>query len=141
MKKEQVKLILLMIIIAIVLPLFNQFLKTNNNMPFKSLKAEDVKSIGLYLQPPDKKIIIDDTEKIQYIVYEINKLITEKEESPKIDYSVQLVSYTINKNDEKNSEIKIYSPYVIIDGEVFKADYEICDILNLIGNDLIQNYR
>ena len=141
MKREQVKLIFLMIIIAVMLPLLNRVLKESNNMPFISLKAEDVESIDLYLQPPDKKIIVNNKEKIQDIVRELNKLIIKKEESPRIDYNVQLVSYTINKNNKKNYEIKIYSPYIVIDGEIFKADYEICDVLNLLGNDLIENSK
>lgn len=141
MKKEQVKLIFVMIIIAVMLPLLNRVLKESNNMPFMSLKAEDVKNIDLYLQPPDKKIIVDNAEKIQDIVSELNKLIIKKEEAPRIDYNVQLVSYTINKNNEKNYEIKIYSPYIVIDGEIFKADYEICDVLNLLGNDLIESSK
>lgn len=138
MKKQQVYSILLVLIIVFMLPLFNQLLR-NSNMPFKNLKSDDIKSIDLYLQPPNKGVAIDDEKNIQDIVDALNKLVVKAEESSKVDG--QVVIYTLNKNNGDIVEVKIYSPYVIIDEKIYKADYEICDVLNLLGNDLLENNK
>lgn len=138
MKKQQIYSILLVLIIVLMLPLFNQLLN-NSNMPFRSLKAEDIKSIDLYLQPPNKGVAIDDEKNIQDIVDVLNKLVVKAEESSKVDG--QVVTYTLNKNNGDSVEVKIYSPYVIIDEKIYKADYEVCDVLNLLGNDLLENNK
>ncbi|HBB29636.1 MAG TPA: hypothetical protein DC000_10415 [Clostridiales bacterium] len=138
MKKQQIYSILLVLIIVLMLPLFNQLL-SNSNTPFRSLKAEDIKSIDLYLQPPNKGVAIDDEKNIQDNEDALNKLVVKAEESSKVDG--QVVTYTLNKNNGDSVEVKIYSPYVIIDEKIYKADYEICDVLNLLGNDLLENNK
>lgn len=140
MKKQQIYSILLVLIIILILPLFNQLLGSSNT-PFKNLKVEDVKSIDLYLQPPNEGITITNEETIKNIIYELNKVTLETEESPNIDYSSQLVTYTINKNSDESVEIKIYSPYILIDEKIYKANYQICDILNILGNDLLEKSK
>lgn len=140
MKKQQIYSILLVLIIVLMLPLFNELL-SNSNTPFKDLQVEDIESIDLHLQPPNKNTVIIDKKNIQAIIDELKKLVVKNEESPKVDTSGQLVSYTLNKNNKDKVEIKISSPYVIIDGKIYKANYEICDVLNLLGNELLENYK
>ncbi len=138
MKKEQIYTVIMVLMVILMLPLLNQ-LMGNSNMPFKSLKVEDIKDIGLNVQPPNKSNTITDIKHIQEIVEALNILAVTEEESAKVDYSAQLVAYTLNKNDGSSVEIKIYSPYLIIDEKIYKSSYEKCDTLNLLGNDLINN--
>jgi len=138
MKKQQIYSILLVLIIVLMLPLFNQLL-SSSNMPFRSLKAEDIKSIDLYLQPPNKGIVIEDEKNIQDIIDALNKLAVEAEKSSNVDG--QVVAYTLHKNNGNSVEVKICSPYVLINEKIYKADYEICDVLNLLGNDLLENNK
>ena len=140
MKKQQIYSILLVLIIVLMLPIFNKLLK-NTNMPFKNLKLEDVKSIDLYLQPPNKEIVINNEKNIKDIVDALTKLVIKTEESPKVDYSGQLVTYSLNKNNGDSVKVKVYSPYVIIDEKIYKANYEICDVLNLLGNDILEKNK
>lgn len=140
MKKQQIYSVLLVLIIVLMFPLFNQHL-SNSNTPFKNLQAKDIVSIDLLLQPPNKSTVIIDEKNIQVIVETLNKLVLKNEESPKVDTSGQLVSYTLNKNNKDKVEIIISSPYAIIDGKIYKVNYEICDVLNLLGNELLENYK
>lgn len=136
MKKQQIYSILLVLIIVLVYPMLNQLLNSPN-IPFKNLKVENIKSIDLYLQPPDKGIAIDDKNSIKDVVETLNKLVIKTDDSPNIDYNGQLVIYTLNKNNGDTVELKVCSPYVIIDEKIYKANYEICDVLNILGNDLL----
>ena len=138
MKKQQIYSILLVLLIVLVYPMLNQLLNSPN-IPFKNLKVENIKSIDLYLQPPDKGILIEDKININNILETLNKLVIKTDDSPNIDYSGQLVIYKINKNNGDTVELKVCSPYVIIDEKIYKANYEICDVLNLLGNELIEN--
>lgn len=136
MKKQQIYSILLVLLMILILPLISQMMK-GSNIPFKNLKVEDIKEIELYLNPPDKQTIINDKEKVQSIVETLNTVVINKEESPNVDYDSQLVSFTLNKANDEIVTIKVYSPYIIIDEKIYKSDYETCDVLNLLGNDLL----
>ena len=136
MKKQQIYSILLVLMLVLLLPLISQIM-SGPNMPFKNLKVDDVKEVELFLNPPNRKTVINDKDKIQGIVEVLNTVIIKEQKSSNVDYDSQLVSFMIIRASGESEIIKVYSPYIIIDEKIYKSDYETCDILNLLGNDFL----
>ena len=102
--------------------------------PFKDIEGADIVSARVELMPPDVELEISDTEKLAELLRSV--VIYRRDDSYK-DYAGQAAVFTLSMGDGTAVEITDYTPFAIIDGVGYKAEYEPCQTLNSFANALL----
>ena len=106
--------------------------KTNEAKPFENLTAEEIESVDLTLNPPQKTLNIDDRKKIEELVEILNTVVTYGEDTT--EYAGQAVIFTLYKTDGSITSVNSYSPQIIIDDIKYTTDNKALDKLSVLGN-------
>ena len=102
--------------------------------PFENLRAEDIASVRISLQSPDAVVLIEDEARIAEIAGVIITVITYEKSDEWQDYVGQSAAFTLTMKSGEETEIVAYNPFVIINGQGYKAEYEPCENLSSVAN-------
>ena len=107
--------------------------------PFRDMQASDVASAAVRLLPPGITIPIEDTDALVRL---LRKAAVAALSAPISDtLSGQNVIFELDLADGSHKEIQVFSPYMVIDGVSYKAEYRPCEALNSYANRLMEKYR
>ncbi|MCB2356114.1 hypothetical protein [Clostridium estertheticum] len=137
MKRKILKstILLLLIIVTIWLLYFKVIL---GKKPFKNLNSSDISSISVLANPPNRTVLIHENKQIKEVVGSLNNIVTyQMDDSSK--YTVgQFVQFTLTMKDGSTLKIGNYGNlFIKINGKIYKTKYAPCEILNKLGNKLI----
>lgn len=104
--------------------------------PFKDLRAEEITSIELTARPPDITTQIVEQDTIQEIVSALNQVVIYQKSDEWRDYNGQYVQFTLTI-ESGEVEVAAYNPFVIIDGQGYRTQYEPCEELNWLANEYL----
>ena len=96
--------------------------------PYRELNASDIVSAAVYLGPPDRTVRIADLEELASYLNDI--VIYHKDNG-------QTVRFTLTMADGSQVELTAFSPFVIINGTGYRAEYEPCERLSRYANQLL----
>ena len=102
--------------------------------PFKSLKASDIVSATVLLEPPDETIVITDMSEL---VSNLNEVVIYNRNQSYHNYVGQAVTFTLTMSDGTQMKVMVYNPFIVIDGIGYKTKYEPCEKLNRYANRLL----
>lgn len=103
--------------------------------PFKQLKNSDIERAFVYILPEDVYAELDNN-KISELIILLNESKTYLKDDSYGEYYGQSITYTIIKKDKTKIEIKPFNPFLIIDGNGFITDYNNCEELQQLGNNI-----
>lgn len=103
-------------------------------MPYQDLKASEVVSAAVRLSPPDETVPIADPEELVALLKEV---VIYREDDSYTEYSGQAVTFTLTMADGSQVELTAFSPFVIINGTGYRAEYEPCERLSRYANQLL----
>ena len=101
--------------------------------PYKDLKAEEISSAVIFLQPPDKTVQVKDMDRLAALLRDL--VIYEKDNSY-TQYAGQSVTIRLTMSDGTRTSITECNPFLIIDGTGYRTKYEPCEALNHWANGL-----
>lgn len=107
--------------------------KENGSTPFLKLSAEDISKVTVGLYPPNTVTVLSDKQ-IEELVQILNRSVIYDRDDTYTQYCGQGVVYTIEKKDGEIVEVNAFNPFIIIDGEGYRTEYESCDELSAFGN-------
>ena len=107
--------------------------KENESTPFLKLSAEDISKVTVGLYPPNTVTVLSDKQ-IEELVQILNRSVIYDRDDTYTQYCGQGVVYTIEKKDGEIVEVNAFNPFIIIDGEGYRTEYESCDELSAFGN-------
>ena len=102
--------------------------------PYRELNASDIVSAAVYLGPPDRTVRIADLEELASY---LNDIVIYNEDNGYTDYCGQTVRFTLTMADGFQVELTAFSPFVIINGTGYRAEYEPCERLSRYANQLL----
>ena len=102
---------------------------------FKQLKNSDIERAFVYILPEDVYAELDNNE-ISELISLLNESKTYLKDDSYGEYYGQSITYTIIKKDKTKIEIKPFNPFLIIDGNGFITDYNNCEELQQLGNNI-----
>ncbi|MDR2514884.1 MAG: hypothetical protein LBD02_06725 [Christensenellaceae bacterium] len=103
--------------------------------PFQGLKAGEIASATVELYPPDVKIELGDDE-ITELAALLHEVVVFQRFEGYGRYAAQAVVYTLHMADGTNHSVNACNPFLIVDGEGYRAEYAPCERLNSLGNRL-----
>ena len=95
--------------------------------PFNNLETTEVASATVRLLPSDKTFQIEDTDELVELLKDV--VVYNKDDSYN-EYAGQAVVFTLFMSDGSKKEITEYSPFIVVDGTGYKAEYKSCQSLN-----------
>lgn len=109
-------------------------------MPFFRLNAYEISGISVQLTPPGENVELTD-EEIQTVVEILGRTTVYERDSSYSDYSGQNIVFYIEKKDKTTVEVAAFTPFLVINGEGYRADYGACEDLSVLGNRILGNRR
>ena len=103
--------------------------------PFQDLKGEDIASASVELLPPGETVEVEDLEELAALLREA--VVYEKDDSYG-QYAGQAVTFTLTMADGTETRIMAYTPFLVLDGVGYRAEYEPCEALNAYANLLLE---
>ena len=103
--------------------------------PYKNLNASEISSAVVRLTPPDKTILIPDTEELADYLRDV---VIYKKDNSYTSYCGQGVTFTLTMADGTQTEIVAYNPFLVIDGVGYRTEYKPCEALNSYANRLLR---
>ena len=110
------------------------FVFSSGRKPFKDMEPSEIASATVWLSPPDKTILITDSEELTNY---LNDVVIYNKDNSFTEYNGQGVIFTLTMADGTQTEIIAYNPFLIIDGVGYKTKYEPCNALNGYANRLL----
>ena len=104
--------------------------------PYQDLTTEEILSVTVLLQPPDKTVQV---EKLDKLVALLQDLVIYEEDNSYTEYAGQAVTIQLIMSDGTRTSITEYNPFLIIDGVGYQAEYEACEALNRYANELLHS--
>jgi hypothetical protein len=138
-KKPSRVIITLAVALVAVLSVGFALNRINGDMPFKNLKSNEIATINLFCIPPNIYTIINDRSTIDEIAAAMRTIVTYEKDDSGREYSGQLVQYTLMMVSGEVIEVGAYNPFIIINGEMYRTEYEPCETLNALGNRIINS--
>ena len=102
--------------------------------PFQDLDASQIAAATVYLSPPDKTVVIPDTEEL--ISYLQNVRIYRRDPSY-TEYAGQGALFSLTMRDGTQREILAFNPFLVIDGVSYRTQYAPCEALNRYANECL----
>lgn len=102
--------------------------------PYRELNASDIVSAAVFLGPPDRTVRIADLEELASY---LNDIVIYHKDNGYTDYCGQTVRFTLTMSDGSQVELTAFSPFVIINGTGYRAEYEPCERLSRYANQLL----
>ena len=102
--------------------------------PFQNLTTEEISSVTVQLQPPDKTLQVEDPGQLVALLQD---LVIYEEDSSYTEYAGQAVTVQLTMSDGTQTNITGYNPFLIIDGVGYRTEYEPCEALNRYANELL----
>lgn len=104
--------------------------------PFEDLNASDIASATVQLAPPDKTILLVDTDELAALLRDV--VIYEKDDSYR-EYCGQAATFSLTLKDGSCTKIMEYNPFLVIEGIGYRTEYEPCEALNQYANELLND--
>lgn len=101
------------------------------------LSEEDIKEVMVLANPPGKEASLSQ-EEIRELVESLNSVTVYRKDNSYNEYAGQWVEFSITKTDGTELEVAAYSPFIIINGEGYQANYESCQAMNGLANRVIE---
>mgnify|MGYP003376416545 CR=1 FL=1 len=108
--------------------------------PFFRLNPYEISGISVQLTPPGENVELTD-EEIQTVVEILGRVAVYERDSSYSGYSGQNVVFQIEKKDKSTVEIAAFAPFLVINGEGYRADYGACEDLSVLGNRILGSRR
>jgi hypothetical protein len=144
MKKHKKAIIIGSVLLVIVIVVVVVFVLGNNpddtvfsQKPFNDLRTEDISSISVFAIPPNETVLVENVEQIEIIIDILRTVVIYHKSNDWKDSAGQMVIFTINKTKGEVVEVRAYNPYLIVDGQGYKTEYQPCENLNRIANTLL----
>lgn len=102
--------------------------------PFADLKAEDIESAAVQLLPPDRTVEVTD---FAQLAEALNAVVIYRKDNSYKESCGQAVIYTVALKDGRQFTVNAYNPFLVIDGIGYRTEYEPCERLSQIANDLL----
>lgn len=103
------------------------------NKPFRDLDASQIASASVQFMPPDETIPISDVEEL---VRYLADIVVYNKDNSYTGYAGQSVTFTLTMTDGSQTRIMEYSPFLVIDGTGYRAEYGPCEALRDYVNGL-----
>lgn len=103
--------------------------------PFKNIKMDSIKSASIYLIPPNTTEELSD-EEIEELVTILHDVRIYNRSWIYMFSGGQGCIFTITFTDGTVLEVNVSSPSLIIDGKGYRAEYETCQALNQLANNI-----
>lgn len=134
--KRNTKILLAAVCAAAAVGLAVLLLKESDPVqPFQDLKAEDIVDASVELLPPGETVEVEDLEKLAALLREA---VIYQEDNSYSGYAGQAVTFTLTMADGTETRIMAYTPFLVIDGVGYRAEYEPCEALNAYANQLLE---
>lgn len=104
--------------------------------PFRSWKEADIDQVELTLTPPDQSFELTGAE-VGELLPLLQQVVLYQRDDSYTDYAGQTVVFDVILRDGSTIQIWEYNPFVIIDGEGYRAKYEPCEALNAFANQML----
>ncbi len=101
-----------------------------------SLTSDEIQSVKVTLLPPDVTIALT-AEEIQQLVNLLQAVVLGEADHSYQEYEGQSVTFEIEKKDKTSLSIMEYAPFLVIDGNGYRTEYEPCEALNQFGNQIL----
>lgn len=112
--------------------------------PLKNLDADTIDHIELFIIPTPSgewTYTITDREVIDEIAEAMQAIVIYNPSNIAKDYAGQWVEYTVVKSTGEKTTVVAYNPFLIIDGQEYKTEYEPCEKLNQIANNILREQQ
>lgn len=116
---------LLLVILAISL---------SGRKPYRDLDTAEIASATVHLILPDETRQVSE---LKELVGYLNDLVIYQQDNSYTEYSGQSVCITLTMRDGSRQEIIVASPFVILNGTGYRAEYVPCERLNRYANELL----
>lgn len=103
--------------------------------PFRTLRAEDIRSAQVRLLPPDVTADLEPAD-IETLAALLREVRVTRRDGSYTEYDGQAVVFTLTMADGAAVEAMAYAPFFIIDGVGYRAAYGPCAALSNFGNQL-----
>ena len=104
--------------------------------PFAGWSNEEIARVELTLTPPDRTFTLTDAE-VGELLPLLQQVVLYQRDDSYTDYAGQTVVFDVILRDGSTIQIWEYNPFVIIDGEGYRAKYEPCEALNAFANQML----
>ena len=134
-KKVWIGALLCIVLCCAALCLFIGGRDTPERQPFRELKASDIAAAEVRLSPPDVTVPVTDLERLAELLRAVE--ISQRDNSWR-EYAGQAVVFTLTMNDGTTRTVVAFSPFEILDGVGYRAEYDPCEALNRFANELLE---
>lgn len=104
--------------------------------PYEDLTAADILSAAVLLQPPDKALQVEETDRLIALLQDV---VIYEEDNSYTEYAGQAVTIQLTMSDGTRTDITAYNPFLIIDGIGYRTEYAPCEALNSYANELLNS--
>lgn len=104
--------------------------------PFAGWSNEEIAQVELTLTPPDQSFELTGAE-VGELLPLLQQVVLYQRDDSYTDYAGQAVVFDVILRDGSTIQIWEYNPFVIIDGEGYRAKYEPCEALNAFANQML----
>ena len=105
-----------------------------NELPLSELKATDIASFKLTINPPNYEGTFDGKEEIAELVGLLKDLVIYDRDNPLIDYYGQWVQFDLTFADGGVNTVAAFASQITIGEIAYKAEYAPCEALNAFAN-------
>ncbi len=134
-KKVWIGALLCIVLCCAALCLFIGGRDTPERQPFRELKASDIAAAEVRLSPPDVTVPVTDLERLAELLRAVE--IGQQDNSWR-EYAGQAVVFTLTMTDGTTRTVVAFSPFAILDGVGYRAEYDPCEALNRFANELLE---
>lgn len=132
MKKKRIIILAACVLLLIIIMV--TFAVGGGKKPYRDLDATQIASATVHLSQSDRTVkIIEIKELVEYL----QDVVIHNEDNSYTEYCGQGVVFTLAMTDGTQTEIMVYSPFLVIDGTGYKTGYEPCEALSNYADKLL----
>ena len=117
-------------------PARKKFDITWGGRPFRGLEASALQTASVSLTPPDITLEIEDTQELLGLLQDV---VVYGRDDSYTEYSGQGVTFLLTFADGAQTQIRAYSPFLVIDGAGYRTKAAPCEALNRYANALLES--
>lgn len=108
--------------------------------PFARLEGTELRAASLCLSPPDVTLELTEAER-EELAGLLQKAVIHRRDDRWREYAGQGVTFTLEFADGTVRTVTAFSPFLIVDGVGYRAEYAPCEALSQFGTRILSGRR